>query len=325
MIKKVFKIIGYILLVIVILIIGVLSYVKFALPHVGPAPDIHITATPARLARGKYLVNHVAGCIFCHSRKDYSLYGSPIIPGTEGEGGEVFGYSDSFPGNFIAKNITPYHLGNWTDGELFRAVTTGENKDGKALFPIMPYQHYAVLDTEDIYSILVYIRTLKSIPKDNPESSADFPVNFILNTIPTKADFHPRPLASDSAGYGKYLVTMGSCTLCHTPQVKGQPIPGMDFAGGMGFPMVTGGTLNSANITPDMETGIGSWTREAFIARFKSAVDSSNHPGPAPKDGYNPVMPWQYYGGMTEEDLGDIYAYLRTVKPVHNLVVKMVK
>jgi len=315
----------YGLLVIVIIIAGILAYVKFALPNVGPSPDITIARTPLRLMRGKYLVNHVAGCLYCHSMKDTTLFGSPIRLSVEGGGGEVFGREDGFPGTIISRNITPYKLGSWTDGDLFRAITMGVTKEGKALFPLMPYLQYAQMDTEDLYSIIAYIRSIKPVKMVNLPTSVDFPINLIMNTIPAKYHYHPRPLRSDSVGYGKYLVNMGVCADCHTPALKDKNIPGMDFAGGRVFQERTGGKLTSANITPDISTGIGSWSKEAFIQRFKAFGDIAYHPGPAPEDAYNPVMPWQYYGGMSREDLGDIYAYLRTIKPVHHLVVNFVR
>ena len=59
------------------------------------------------------------------------------------------------------------------------------------------------------------------------------------------------------------------CTDCHTPiDDQGTPLPGMDFAGGMEF-VETGYRVRSANITPDADTGIGSWTEQQFIDKFK--------------------------------------------------------
>ncbi|HUX85027.1 MAG TPA: cytochrome c [Chitinophagaceae bacterium] len=319
--KKFLKILGYGLLVILLIVVALLGYVNFGLPHVA-AGNLHIALTPARIARGKYLANHVVGCLVCHSKRDTRFFGMPIQHGTEGEGGQVFGPEDGFPGTFVAQNITPYHLGNWTDGELLRAIACGENKDGQALFPIMPYTHFGLMDTGDIYSVIAYIRTLTPIDQDNPASKADFPMSLILHTIPGNPDFHPRPLPSDSVAYGQYMVNAALCALCHTQIVNGKPAVGMDFAGGMEFHMPTGGVLTSANITPDLETGIGGWTREAFIQRFKSTLVNNQDPAPAPKDAYNPVMPWQYYAGMTDQDLGAIYAYLRTLHPIHHTVVK---
>jgi hypothetical protein len=79
--------------------------------------------------------------------------------------------------------------------------------------------------------------------------------------------------------------------------------------------------LRSANITPH-ETGIGSWTEEMFLIRFKMYADSAYVlPSVTPGE-FNTIMPWTMYGQMKREDLVAIYAYLRTVKPIENKVEK---
>jgi hypothetical protein len=90
----------------------------------------------------------------------------------------------------------------------------------------------------------------------------------------------------------------------------------MEYAGGRTFKGVFG-TVTSPNITPD-ETGIGNTTKEAFIGRFKSFATMTELP-PAPK-GRNTIMPWVPYSRLTDEDLGAIYDYLRSLKPVKNKV-----
>src|SRR6185312_640012 len=137
--KKFFKFLGYLLIVIIVAVAGLLTYVKAALPKIAPAPDMKITATPEMVKRGWYLANRVCLCVDCHSERDFSKFGGPLVPTTIGQGGEIFDQKYGFPGSFIPKNITPYHLGNWTDGEIYRAITTGVSKDGRALFPLMPY------------------------------------------------------------------------------------------------------------------------------------------------------------------------------------------
>ena len=92
----------------------------------------------------------------------------------------------------------------------------------------------------------------------------------------------------------------------------------MAFAGGHEFPLESGKVV-SPNITPDPLTGIGGWPREAFVARFRGYADGA--PAVSPGDPNTP-MPWTLYAGMTEEDLGAIYDYLRTVAPVRNAVEK---
>src|SRR5688500_1532815 len=76
------------------------------------------------LARGEYLVNNVAGCVDCHSKRDFSKYSGPVVAGSEGGGGFVFDQKFQLPGVLYGKNITPDSatgVGTWTDAELIRA------------------------------------------------------------------------------------------------------------------------------------------------------------------------------------------------------------
>ena len=317
--KKVFL---FLLLLIVTTAIAAFSYLKLALPDTGPAPDLNITVTPARLERGKYLVNHVMVCVDCHSTRNPELYTAPTVPGTEGKGGERFDQQFGFPGAYIAQNITPKHLGNWTDGEIFRALTTGVNKQGKALFPVMPYLSYGKLDREDIYDVIAYIRTLKPIDNQTPASESDFPMSLIINTIPQKANFAVKPDKKDAVAYGAYLVTAGACADCHTPQEKGKQIEGMAFAGGMKF-QLPDVTIQSANITPDKETGIGRWTEHQFVSKFKSYDPALHPPRQVGTGDMKPMMPWTMFAGMDTTDLKAIYQYLQTVKPINHPIEKM--
>lgn len=320
MLGKILKFAGIAIVALFLIISALLAYVKFALPNVGAAPDLKVEITPEKVERGRYLANHVMVCMDCHGTRDWSKFSGPMIEENAGGGGEVFNQQFGFPGSFIAKNITPFNLKNWTDGEIFRAITCGVNKDGKAFFPVMPYKYYAQADAEDIEAVIAYIRTLPEIESTHPESVADFPFNFILNTIPEKANLQKRPNPSDVKAYGKYMTTASGCMECHTKQEKGKVV-GEFFAGGFEFNFGNGTMLRSPNITPH-ETGIGAWTKEQFIQRFKM-YDNPELVLPdvnMEKGDFQTVMPWTMYAGMTEEDLGAIYEYLKTVKPVNNSV-----
>ncbi|MGH2564644.1 MAG: c-type cytochrome, partial [Ginsengibacter sp.] len=268
--KKVFKILGYIVLFIIVCVAGLLIYVKTALPDVGAAPDMKITSTPDRIERGRYLANSVVVCMDCHSTRDWSKFAGPLLPGTLGKGGERFDQKVGFPGIYYSRNITPAGIGRYTDGELFRVITTGVTKEGTALFPVMPYAHYGKMDPEDVMSIIAYIRTLAPIESQVPKPVSDFPMNFIINTIPVKAAPQKIPPASDQLAYGAYITNAASCIECHTKVDKGKIIPEFSFSGGREFEFPDGSVVRSANITPDITTGIGTWTEEMFIDRFKA-------------------------------------------------------
>lgn len=319
--KKIGKVTLWLIIVVLVLIVSALSYVKFGLPNVGIAPKMKVEITPQRIERGKYLANHVTLCIDCHSKRDWSRFSGPPIKGTKGMGGDKFDQNSGLPGIYYAKNITPAGISRYSDGELFRVITTGVTKEGKALFPIMPYKYYGQMDTEDIKSIIAYIRTLAPIKNKVPESSSDFPMNFIINTIPHKAHFTKLPKKSDTVNYGKYLTNAAGCIECHTRSKKGSLIAGTEFGGGRAFPFPNGSIVRSSNITPDKQTGIGNWTVQTFIQLFHMRSDSTTLNTKLSPGSFNSIMPWTMYGKMTNEDLNAIYRYLRTIKPIKNEVV----
>lgn len=317
------KIILTVILILVIILAGVASYIKFALPKVGAPEDLHIAITPEKVQHGEYLANHVTLCMDCHSTRDWTKFSGPMIAGTNGKGGERFDQKMGFPGIFYSKNITPANIKDWTDGEIFRAITTGVDKDGNALFPVMPYHYYGKMDKEDIYDIIAYLRTLAPIENKTPDHEVDFPMNFILNTIPVKASLAQKPPKSDTLKYGAYLTNAAACMECHTQVDKGQVIPSLAFSGGRMFEMPNG-KVYSANITPDKGTGLGDWTADQFVTRFKAYSNPANIPPLVPGE-VNTIMPWAMFAGMDTSDLRSIYAYLQTVKPVKNNVVHFVE
>lgn len=320
------KFIFYTLGLAFISIIIFLCYIKLVFPKVAEEEDLKIEITKERVERGAYLANHVMLCTDCHSIRDWSKYGAPFDKQKMGGGGENFNQDMGFPGNFPSKNITPFALKDWSDGEIFRALVAGVSKDGSPLFPVMPYQNYAQLDREDLYAIIAYLRTIPEVKRTNDPSKADFPMNFIMRTIPK--DEHvtqKRPSKTNRVAYGKYLFTAASCNDCHTQKNHGEQVAGLEMAGGFEFKLPGNRIVRSANITPHKETGIGNWTEEAFIAKFRMYNDSVFTPSTLKKDQFNTVMPWIMYSGMNDEDLGAIFAYLKTVKPIKNEVERFSK
>ncbi len=321
--KKFLKIAAYILGGVIVLVIAFLIYFNSSFPKVDPPSNEKVEITPARLERGKYLAHHVSLCIDCHSTRDWSKYSGPITPGTLGRGGEKFDEETvGIPGVLYSKNITPAGISTYTDGELIRVITTGVTNKGVALFPLMPYLGYNNYTKEDLYSIIAYIRSLEPIKNDIPERSLNFPLNLIVKTIPPKSfKPSPEPNKNNPAEYGKYLVTIAACFDCHTQMVKGDYVMEKSFAGGREFHL-PGGVVRTANITPEPISGIGAWTKDVFVARFKSMDPEKNPPAQTGMKDFNTMMPWTMFSGMTDEDLGAIYEFLRTVKPVKNPVVK---
>lgn len=322
--KKVYKYVLALLLLVVITALSMASYVKFALPDVPLIAGIKVDTSSERVARGKYLAHHVAVCMDCHGTRDWSHFAGPMVPGNLGGGGERFGKEMGFPGVFYAPNITPFALKDWTDAELFRAITSGVSRDGRALLPLMPYPNYGKMDKEDIYDIIAYIRTLAPVENKVPVSVADFPVSLLINTMPVKAALTQRPFADDKIARGRYLVNMAGCADCHSKVDKGLVIAGTEFGGGREFQQPAG-IVRSCNITSDNETGIGNWSRDAFVQSFKKYRDTAYQLPALGRGDLNSPMPWTMYAGMSDQDLEDIYYYLKSIKPIVNKVVRYEK
>jgi len=313
------KIILITLLILVVATVGLASYLTLFLPDVDPAPKLKVLATTESIKHGEYLATNVAACMDCHSSRDWTRFSGPLKNGTLGMGGEYFGPEMGFPGKFYARNLTPTNLGDWTDGEIFRAITSGVNKDGKALFPVMPYPYYNRMDKNDVLDIIAYLRSLSPIENEIPTSEIQFPMNFIMNTFPKKPIFSNQPDRMDSIKYGEYLINTAACMDCHTQADKGQLILDKAFAGGREF-ILPNGIARSANITPDKKTGIGSWPDSLFINRFKAFSHPENFK-PITNEQVNTIMPWTMYAGMETHDLQAIFSYLKTIKPIQNEVI----
>jgi mono/diheme cytochrome c family protein len=290
-------------------------------PNVGPAREHKVASTPEVVERGRYLASHVTVCVDCHSTRDWTRFSGPPVEGTLGKGGERFGPELGFPGEFYAANITPAGVARYSDGELERVITTGVTKEGRAIFPVMPYPRYADLCQADVDALIAYVRSLAPIENTPPQAVLDFPMSVIVKTIPAEKPRPPCPDKSDAVRYGAYLANAAACAECHTQFEKGKFVEGMDYAGGRAFPTPSG-TIFSANITPDPDTGIGGYTAESFIARIRAHGTNAEESAPVPPGAFQSFMPWTMYAGMTDDDLRAIFAYLRTVPAKKNRVVK---
>lgn len=322
------KVIPVALLVILALTGITYLYIRYALPKIPPVPEIVINHQDSSLLRrGEYLAEHVSICVDCHSPRDINYFSWPNVKGQKGAGGpflsQKLGYT--FPGESFTPNITPANLGNWSDGELYRLLTTGIDKDGNTINHAMPFQNFSHLDPSDAKAIIAYIRTLPAI-KNTPAGVTK--INFFHSLYNRTISREVKPIYVDSLktaiDSGHYLVTIASCNDCHTPK-KWLEINDTTrlLSGGVEFPLPTGGFVHSANLTPD-ESGLQTWTEEVFVKKFKSMRDSGAIYKVA-ANSFNTLMPWSDYDGMTERDLKAIYAYLRSIKPVYNPVVRYTK
>lgn len=143
----------------------------------------------------------------------------------------------------------------------------------------------------------------------------------------------------DRTARGKYIVETSGCHDCHTPWKMSEKGPEPDMARmlsghpeGTQFPEPTlhpgqwagcstntafkgpWGTSYTANLTPDVNTGLGIWTEEMFVR----AIRDGRHMGQSRP--ILPPMPWPVYRNLTDEDLKSVYAYLRSIPAIHNRV-----
>lgn len=306
------------------LLVGIIVVVALAItftigwrPFVGPRAraltNRTFERTPQRLERGRYIATALSGCVFCHSPHNWDAAGLPIIPGTMFSG-DIEPYTD-LPGRIVAPNLTPDKetgAGNWTDDQLARAIREGIGHDGRALFPMMPYTHFRAMSDEDLASVIVFLRSLPPVRHELPKTEIIFPVKYLIRSVPEPITepVLDEPKTSDMVKRGARLVNLGLCADCHTPAVKGQAIPGLEFGGGG---VLTGpfGTVASANITPDA-SGIPYYTEAMFIQTIRTG-----YVGARPLHAMMPVM---IYKNLSDDDLKAIFAYLRTLKPVKHLV-----
>jgi mono/diheme cytochrome c family protein len=321
--KTFLKILAGALLLVLILCAGLVGWLIGRKPNQRPAPADKIESTPPRLARGTYLVEHVTDCLGCHS-DHLTTFGIPIKPGSEGQGGFVFDKKLGFPGVVAAQNLTPdpdTGLGRWTDGEIMRAIREGVDRNGEALFPMMPYEHLRLLSDDDVKAVVVYLRTLKPIHNQVPAKSLDFPVNLLIKFTPKPIEGPvSAPDPKDSVAYGGYLARISGCYECHTPKDDHhQNVAEKAFSGGWEMRGIWGRNI-VPNITPHPDTYIGKATKEEFIGRFHSFAGFNAATSPPASPGRNTVMPWLAFAGMSDADLGAIYDYLKTVKPIEHKV-----
>jgi hypothetical protein len=196
-------------------------------------------------------------------------------------------------------------------------VREGVSKDGRALFPQMPYQTYgAALSDEDALAIVAYLRTLTPVKNDPGRTEINFPVSMFVRAAPAplEASPPPAPPPSDKLARGKWLLKVAMCNDCHdTVNERMEKVPGMDLAGGFKFPLPAGkGHVVAPNITSDPATGVGAYSDEDLRRVFDEGTGKAGRP--------LYVMPWKHYGGMTDEDKDALIAALRQVPPVSHVV-----
>lgn len=285
------------------------------LPRRRPAAQLTAPRTLEAVERGRYLASSVAACMTCHSEIDEAKPGDAIVPGRLGSGRD-FGNLEGLPGRMRAPNLTSSAdgLGHWSDGEIVRAIREGISRDGRPLFPFMPYPVYArQLSDDDALALVAYLRTLPPISGKPAPTEVAFPVSMFARAAPAPVLKDPGPLPAEPLARGQRLLELASCGECHDSfDSRHQPLPGMRLAGGFAFQVPGRGTVYASNLTPDPGTGNGHRSEETLLRALKAGV---GHDG---RILY--VMPWTGYTGLTDQDARAMVAALRALPPVGNAV-----
>ncbi len=315
--KKPIKIILYALASILVLLVLALLFIQIrGIPNYGvhmtdKIRNLKVEITPERLIRGKEIAS--IRCSNCHRGSDGKL-----------SGGQMKDVPAEF-GVVYAKNITQHPtkgIGNWSDGELYYLLRTSINRDGDYVPPYMPALPKAA--DEDLYSIIAWLRSdapaVQPSEKVQPLNKPTFLVKFLSNVA-----FKPFPLPdkeiqipdkSQIKEYGAYVANViADCYSCHSADFKTnntlEPEKSTGFYGG-GNPLLDldGNVTPSPNITFHPESGIGKrYSKEQFIEVVKY--------GKKP-DGTMVMYPMIPFSAMSDEDVGIIYEYLRTVPKLGN-------
>lgn len=316
--KRLFKIFGYALGVLLLLALSGVAYIHFkGIPTYEYAPPAELVALnvprdSATIARGANIAALL--CTECHRGEDGRMTGKPMLDVPK----------DLAPAHSLNITQDPIHgIGAWTDGELYYFLRRGIRKDGSFAPPMMP--KFPLMADEDLKAVIAWLRS------DAPALAADsreLPPNewnFLVKLLSNIAIFPPPlpektivvPDSTDKIAFGKYVAdALCACYACHSADFTKQdalnPEKSLGFYGG-GNPLLNndGEVVPSANITPDKETGIGGWTEQQFL----EAVKYNKNPRGGPL--HYPMFP---HTTLRDNEVRAIWAHLQTVPPLPNRV-----
>ena len=270
-----------------------------------PTPNLHASADPAVIERGRYLAFGAAHCTDCHGAP-----GAGDATGTETplSGGREF----HLPvGVFRVPNITTdaeTGIGRYTDAEIARMLRYGVRPNGEAMLPFMPFQN---LSDEDLTALLSFLRSQKPVRHAVAPHDVTVVGNvvkaFVLTPRGPSAPPPAKVTREVSAEYGRYLAnSVGNCAGCHTKiDMRTGDFIGPKFGGGAEHPSSTepGKNFVTPNLTPDSRWGwLNGWSEDAFAARFRAGRMRQGSP-----------MPWEAFSRMSEDDARALYRYFKSL------------
>ena len=264
-------------------------------------------ADQAQLDRGAYIFA-AADCAACHTNVKEK---GPLLAG---------GRPLKTPfGTFYSPNITAdptTGIGRWSDADFVAALRDGVSPDGSHFFPVFPYPSFTRMTDQDMLDLKAYIFSLPPVTQANREHDIGFPFGWrftvgmwkMLNF--TAGAFVPDPKQTAEWNRGAYLVeAVAHCGECHTPR---------GWLGGLEQSEALSGTkdgpdgLKVPNITPDKETGIGTWSQKDVIRLLRTGqLPDGDFVGP----GMGEVVT-NGTSKLTDSDRQAIAVYLDTVPPL---------
>ena len=255
-------------------------------PHRPAVTELRVAGTPDQVARG---ARFGAFCALCHSPNA----NVPLVGADFTRGGPPIG-------TMYATNLTPAgEIKNSSDAEVIRAIREGVHKSGRALV-IMPSEVFHNLSDVDVQAIVAYLRSQPAAGPNTPTTKLNVVGALFIGAglAPTSAQppiTQPivAPAEDASADYGKYLVSILGCRLCHGENLAGRT------SGGPGPP---GG--------PNLTVIVPKWSVEDFNHTLRTGVDPYNHT-------LTRGMPWKQISSFaSDEDLKAIYTYLHGLTPI---------
>lgn len=255
---------------------------------------------PDRVSHGEYIAT-AADCVACHTAPG----GKPFA------GGRAF----TLPfGIVYSPNITPDSetgIGRYSDDEWVEMLHRGVARDGKHLYPVMPYAEYTLMSREDALALKSYLMSREPVHATVPENTLGFPYNQRWTMVFWNWFNNPnRRFVADetkSAAYnrGDYLVNgLGHCGECHTPR---------NFMMGLKDSKAFGGEVQvgwrAYNLTTDKANGLGNWSDDQLV----QYLSTGQAPGHGPASGPMAEAVENSLSQLKLEDVKAIVSYLRGV------------
>jgi mono/diheme cytochrome c family protein len=290
------------------LAVGILAVIAalalhFLRPGALPATSkqSQLTATTQIINRGEYLAR-AGDCVACHTVPNGAVFA----------GGRAM--ATPF-GNLYVPNITPDDdtgIGRWTADDFYRMMHTGVSKDGKLLYPAMPFASYSQVTRSDSDAIFSYLMSIAPVVQKNREHELRFPFNnrdllIGWRTLYFKeGEFKPTPGQTAEWNRGAYLVKgLGHCAMCHTAvNALGGSSESKAFEGGM----IPNQNWYAPSLTSNREAGLGEWKLEDISDLLQVGVSHRGTVyGPMAEVVYNSL---QY---LSDEDARAMAVYLKAL------------